>query len=67
MLTPEMIARINELARKQREGTLTETETAEQAHLRRLYIDVIKARVREQIETARPGDHPPGCRCGHHH
>lgn len=67
MITTEMIARINELARKQREGTLTEAETAEQAKLRRQYVEVIKARVREQIETAKIGDHPPGCNCGHHH
>lgn len=67
MLTPEMIDRINELARKQRESSLTEAEQVEQAQLRRSYIDVIKARVKEQIDTAQTEAHPPGCGCGRHH
>ena len=67
MLIVEMIARINELARKQRESSLTEAEQVEQAHLRRSYIDVIKARVKEQIDTVQTDKHPPGCGCGHHH
>lgn len=44
MITDEKVARINELARKSRtaEG-LTEEEKAEQAALRREYVDAVKA------------------------
>lgn len=66
MITPEMISRINELARKKREGTISEAELAEQAFLRRAYIDVIKARVKEQLDTVSEHDHPDGCGCGRH-
>lgn len=64
MITPEMIARINELARKKREGVITEEELAEQTVLRRLYIDHIKSQVRDQLEAVSP--HPKGCDCKHH-
>lgn len=67
MITPEMIARINELARKQREKTLSEAELSEQAELRRVYIDVMKARVKEQLEAAGTPDHHHGCGCGCQH
>ena len=67
MITQEMIARINELARKQREGSLTDAESAEQAQLRRVYVDVIKARVKEQLGTVKPDEkHHHGCSCGCH-
>ncbi|WP_083795417.1 DUF896 domain-containing protein [Thermosinus carboxydivorans] len=52
MITPEMIARINELARKQRSCGLSEQEKTEQAILRRQYIDHIKAQVREQLGSS---------------
>ena len=44
MITDEKVARINELARNSRtaEG-LTEEEKAEQAALRREYVDAVKA------------------------
>ena len=47
-----MIARINELAHKQKspEG-LTPEEKAEQAKLRRQYIDSIKANVKAQLNN----------------
>ncbi len=60
-----MIARINELARKQRGEGLTEAEKEEQARLRRLYIDHIKGQVKDALD-ARTGDHPAGCDCGCH-
>ena len=44
MITPELVARINELARKKRSEGLSEAETAEQASLRRVYLDSIRAR-----------------------
>lgn len=67
MITPEMIARINELARKQREATLSEAELSEQAELRRVYIDVMKARVKEQLDAVDTPDHHHGCGCGCQH
>lgn len=66
MITPEMIARINELARKQRGEGLTEAEKEEQARLRRLYIDHIKGQVKDALDPARTGDHQAGCDCGCH-
>ncbi len=42
MVTQQQIDRINQLARKSKAEGLTEEEKAEQAHLRRLYIDSVK-------------------------
>ncbi len=66
MIAPETIARINELARKQREQGLTEAEKDEQAKLRRLYIDTIKGQVKAALDTAQNA-HPADCGCGCHH
>ena len=51
MITDEKVARINELARKSRtaEG-LTEAEKAEQAALRREYVDAVKASLEGRLE-----------------
>lgn len=51
-MTKEEIARINELARKSKtaEG-LTEAEKAEQALLRRAYIDSVKASLTAQLDN----------------
>lgn len=43
MVTQEQINRINELARKSKSIGLTEEEKCEQAALRRVYIDSVKA------------------------
>lgn len=43
MITQEQIDRINQLARKSKAEGLTEEEKAEQAALRRAYIDAVKA------------------------
>lgn len=66
-ITSEMIARINELAKKKRDGSISESELAEQAALRRAYIDVIKDRVKTQLDAVSIEDHQEDCRCGHHH
>ena len=52
MITDEKVARINELARKSRtaEG-LTEAEKAEQAALRREYVDAVKASLEGQLKN----------------
>ena len=51
MITDEKVARINELARKAKtpEG-LTEAEKAEQAALRREYVDAVKASLQGQLD-----------------
>lgn len=65
-MIPQTVARINELARKQRETGLSDEEKAEQNHLRRIYIDNIKKQVRQQLEQAQP-EHKHNCSCGCHH
>lgn len=47
----EVIARINALAKKAKEGPLTEEEQAERDHLRRIYIDSVKANLVGQLEN----------------
>ena len=44
------IDRINELARKAKEAPLTEEEKAEQAALRREYIDSVTGSLKSQLE-----------------
>jgi uncharacterized protein YnzC (UPF0291/DUF896 family) len=51
MLNPEKIDRINVLARKKKEGTLTEAEVAEQAELRAEYLDNLRKSFREQLDS----------------
>ncbi len=47
----EQIDRINELARKAKSVGLTEEEKAEQAVLRRAYIDAVLGNLRGQLEN----------------
>lgn len=51
MITEKDIARINELYHKQKGEGLTEAEKAEQAKLRRAYIDAIKGNIRTQLNN----------------
>ena len=46
----EVIARINELAHKAKEGPLTPEELAERDKRRRIYIDSVKANLVGQLE-----------------
>ena len=66
IITPEMIARINELGRKQKAGDLTEEERTEQATLRRLYIDTIKSQVKVQFDAQKEHTNSHNCSCGCH-
>lgn len=66
MITPELISRINELAKKQREGSLSDAEKEEQAKLRRIYIDCVKDQVRHHLDAAKEHHHPDDCSCGCH-
>ena len=45
------IQRINELSRKQKTIGLTDQEKAEQALLRRQYIDDLKTQIRQQLDA----------------
>lgn len=47
----EVIARINALAKKAREGSLTPEALAERDKLRRIYIDSVKANLVGQLEN----------------
>ena len=47
----EVITRINELAKKSKESTLTAEELAERDKLSRIYIDSVKANLVGQLEN----------------
>lgn len=47
----EVIARINELAKKAKTEALTAEELAERDKLRRIYIDSVKANLTGQLEN----------------
>ena len=47
----DVIARINELARKAKAEGLTAEETAERDKLRRIYIDSVKASLTGQLDN----------------
>lgn len=66
MITPEVVARINELAQKQKSGLLSDSEKTEQAQLRRLYIDNIKKQVKAQLDSVTIAPHSETCGCGCH-
>lgn len=50
-VTQEQIDRINQLARKSKAEGLTDAEKEEQAKLRRIYIDAVKASLVGQLEN----------------
>lgn len=50
-MNQEKIDRINELARKAKQGALTEEETRERDILRREYIDSVKASLTGHLEN----------------
>ena len=52
MKMDEVIARINALAKKAKEGPLTPEELAERDKLRRIYIDSVKANLVGQLDNS---------------
>ncbi len=50
MITDEKVARINALARKARAEGLTEAEKAEQAALRREYVEAVKQSLQANLD-----------------
>ena len=53
MISKEKIARINELAAKKKAEGLTEEEKAEQAQLRKEYLEAIRHNTRKQLDRIR--------------
>ena len=51
MITPELLARINELARKKRTIDLTEEELAEQKELYKIYLAAIRGQVTSLLDS----------------
>ncbi len=51
MITPELLARINELARKKKTVGLTEEELAEQKGLYKIYLAAIRGQVTSLLES----------------
>jgi len=47
----EVIARINALAKKNKEEGLTEAELAERDRLRRIYIDSVTGNLKQQLDN----------------
>jgi uncharacterized protein YnzC (UPF0291/DUF896 family) len=66
MITKELLDRINELARKQREEGLTSEEIKEQGELREVYLADIRAQVVNALESkgCKPKtEHNNSCGC----
>jgi uncharacterized protein YnzC (UPF0291/DUF896 family) len=53
VITKEMIQRINELARKQKNEGLTPEEKREQSQLRQAYLQSIRGQLRQQLDRIR--------------
>ncbi len=51
MITPELLARINELARKKRTVGLTEEELAEQKGLYKIYLAAIREQMTNLLDS----------------
>ena len=59
MITPELLARINELARKKRTQGLSEAELAEQKQLYEVYLSAIRGQVTNLLDSIEFVDSPP--------
>ena len=58
MITPELLARINELARKKRTVGLSEEEAAEQKKLYDIYLSAIREQVTGLLDNIEFADAP---------
>jgi len=56
MLEPKKMERLNELAKKKKMGTITETEIQEQDMLRKEYLAVFRGGMKETIENMKVVD-----------
>lgn len=50
-MTQDKIKRINELAKKQKENELSDSEKKEQKQLRREYVESVKDNLRKQLDS----------------
>ena len=55
-IDPKLIARINELAKKKKEGTISEEELAEQAKLRQEYLKAFRGNFKQQLMSIKVVD-----------
>ena len=62
MITKEMIARINELARKKRTEGLTAEEAAQQKELYREYLGNIRGQMKNMLDSIQFVDDPKSLR-----
>jgi len=53
MLTPQKIERLNELAKKKKLGTLTDSDVKEQQELREEYLANFRSGMKETIENVK--------------
>jgi uncharacterized protein YnzC (UPF0291/DUF896 family) len=53
VIDPQLINRINELARKKKTEGLTEQEKQEQAKLYQIYLQAIRGQVKQQLSQIR--------------
>jgi len=58
MITKELIARINELSRKQRSVGLNDEEKQEQKNLREIYLEGIRGQMRQMLDNIEIVDAP---------
>lgn len=58
MITKELIARINELSRKQRSEGLNDEEKKEQKNLREIYLEGIRGQMRQMLDNIEVVDDP---------
>lgn len=58
MITPELLARINELARKKRTVGLSDEEAAEQKKLYDIYLAAIRGQVEGLLQNIEFADEP---------
>ena len=56
MLSKEKLARINELSKLAKAGTLTEEQAKERTALRKEYLDVFRSTMRDTIENVKVVD-----------
>ena len=48
-IDPELIVRINELAKKKKDGTISEAELEEQKELRQKYLKALRSGFKQQL------------------
>ena len=64
MITKELIARINELSRKQRSEGLSDEEKKEQKNLREIYLEGIRGQMRQMLDNIEIVDDPKAAASG---